>query len=53
MPARYAPVTLDFRLIRAGLPETDVCREWYGDLEVDEDCFSAMLAELEPPGRHR
>jgi len=41
------------RLIRPVLPETDVCREWYGDLEVDEDRFSAMLAELEPPGHRR
>jgi hypothetical protein len=32
-------------------PETDVCRDRYGDLEGDEDRFSAMLAELEPPGR--
>ena len=23
--------------------------EWYGDLEVNEDRFSAMLSELEPP----
>ena len=36
------------RLIRPVLPQTDACREWYGDLEVDEDRFSAMLAELEP-----
>jgi hypothetical protein len=41
------------RLIRRVLPETDACREWYGDLEVDEDRFPAMLAELEPPRRHR
>jgi hypothetical protein len=25
------------RLIRRVSPETDSCREWYGDLEVDED----------------
>jgi len=41
------------RLIRQVSPETDACREWYGDREVDEDRFSAMLAALEPPGRRR
>ena len=34
-----------FRLVR-GLPETDVCREWYGDLEIDEDRFSCLAVGI-------